>query len=804
MKKNHLFALSLISLVGVLATACGGFNGDITPSSPETSDTSSNLDSTPESGEITIAKLIEIAKAAGTTNSAEAYTVKAKIKTILNSTFGEMEIEDETGSMYVYGAYTAKDEALSQIGAAVGDSITIKGKVRMYGDKPGFASSTILEHSHEVAPTRTVTIAEAIAIAKAAGETYTEESYRITATIKTVSNATYGEMYITDETGELYIYGLYGEDGTTYDKLADKPVKGDTITLEGHVHVFKDTPEMGKATLISFEHNAPQIKPEDYKSATIAEARAAKAEELVKVTGVVAAININASKSPCGFLLVDDTASIYVYDIDAVGQVAIGNKVTLAAEKAYFISSSEEGNAKKWGYIGANQLTSVTILENDKGNHSYNQSVAETTTVKAIMDTPVSEDITGKLFKADALIKYAEGAGFNNVYIDDIDGKTGSYVYTLCNGSDLDWAIPLSGKVCETYFVALNAKSTATGCQWRFLPVTVTDKNFKFDTKNAAQYILDYEVDSQFDKKYTADPALELVTSVSSELLGITNATVAYTSSDEEVFNIASEGGKSILHTGTKYGKAEITITATYAGISASKKIALEYAEPKSFETITVAQAIAAEVNKEIYVEGVVTGSYTNKYGFFITDETGTIAVLPTDGQTTSDALRIGDKVIVSGKRATYKKDEAATGYVGQIQIENAVVEDNSHGDNIPSESAYVTDKTASEIIALSNDGNTMQTKMYRAQFYVNVVESAYSTNLYLLPSEGSAEKITCYSSSASQYNWLIDAFKNKIVTIDLMLVNPNSKNYWRALPVRATDGTTTVWNTLYCQAPTF
>ncbi|MCQ2798850.1 MAG: hypothetical protein MJ220_03115 [Bacilli bacterium] len=818
MKKKAFKVLSLVTLAGLFLTSCsfeipdevlGGLSKPST-SQPQTSVESSSPNT--ETTTINIAKAIELANAAGTTPTAAEYQVTAKVKSILNSVFGEMEIEDETGSIYVYGAYGKNDESISALGIKVGDTITLKGKLRKYGEKPGFATSTIVDTPKEDNPstpaeTTAVTIAKAIEIAQAAGETYTTEKYRITGTIKTVSNSMFGEMTIADETGELYVYGVYGADGTSYDKLEDRPVKGDTITVEGSVHVFKEKPEMGKATLVSFTHNKPTVSPDDYKTATIAEARVAPEESLLKVSGVVAQINVDSKKSAAGFLLVDNTGSIYVYDVDAAGQVAIGNKVTLAAEKVYFVVSSETANAEKWGYKGCNQLTNVTLLENDKGTNEFDKSVAVETTVKDVMNTPYSEDITGKLFKANALIKYAPGAGFNNVYINDIDGRTGSYVYTLCNGADLDWALPLDGKICETYFIALNAKSSATGCLWRFLPVQVTDKNYKFDTANAAQYALDYEVDEQFDAKYTADPATELITSVSSELLGFEGVSISYESSNTSAFVITDgEGGKKVLHTGTAYGKSTITITATYNGVSKSKTVELEYKEAKVLNPITVLESINTEAETEVCVKGVVTGSYTNKYGFFITDETGTIAVLPTDGEATSKTLKIGDEVIVTGKRATYKQNPEATNYLGQIQIESATVEENFHGNHQPSEAAYVTDKTAEEIIALTAKGGalTMQTKMFRAEFFVELKASAYSTNLNLKAKAEDSAYALCYSSSASQYKWLTDEFANKTVTVDLMLMNPNSKDYWRAVPVRATDGTTTVWNTLYCQAPTF
>ena len=78
-----------------------------------------------------------------------------------------------------------------------------------------------------------LTIPQAIAVANAAGTTYTTQKYYVTGVIKSVANTTYGNLYIEDEAGnELYIYGLYSADGKTrYDAMKIKPVAGDEITV---------------------------------------------------------------------------------------------------------------------------------------------------------------------------------------------------------------------------------------------------------------------------------------------------------------------------------------------------------------------------------------------------------------------------------------------------------------------------------------------------------------------------------------------------------------------------------------------
>ena len=90
-----------------------------------------------------------------------------------------------------------------------------------------------------------LTVKQAIDIAKLIGSGFTTQ-YKVTGTIKSIANTTYGNMTIVDETGEIYLYGFYGTDGTTrYDKLATKPAVGDTVTVLGYLGTYNDSVNMG-------------------------------------------------------------------------------------------------------------------------------------------------------------------------------------------------------------------------------------------------------------------------------------------------------------------------------------------------------------------------------------------------------------------------------------------------------------------------------------------------------------------------------------------------------------------------------
>lgn len=102
----------------------------------------------------------------------------------------------------------------------------------------------------------TLTIDEVLAYgATLASGATTEYKYYVDGTITSVTNTTYGNFYITDDSeNSLLIYGLY-DDGVRYDAMATKPVAGDTVNLYGPIKNYNGTIEIVNAELI--EHTVP-------------------------------------------------------------------------------------------------------------------------------------------------------------------------------------------------------------------------------------------------------------------------------------------------------------------------------------------------------------------------------------------------------------------------------------------------------------------------------------------------------------------------------------------------------------------
>ena len=114
----------------------------------------------------------------------------------------------------------------------------------------GTTEEETTESTTEAAPAlpeagSTLTIAEAVAIAPYSGDNKYYITGEVTGTYRDTW-ATYGNLYITDETGEILIYGLFNEDGTVrYDAMEVQPIVGDTITVYTALTTYK---QAGQAT----------------------------------------------------------------------------------------------------------------------------------------------------------------------------------------------------------------------------------------------------------------------------------------------------------------------------------------------------------------------------------------------------------------------------------------------------------------------------------------------------------------------------------------------------------------------------
>lgn len=647
------------------------------------------------------------------------------------------------------------------------------------------------------------TIAELIAMMPSDGSATTERYY-VRAKIKSIDDAGFGSMTIEDSTGTLSVYGTYSADGAKrYSELDEKPVKGDTVLLYGTIQNYKNkTPEIKSGWIIEFTKGIPSWSEDDYTEMTIGEAREAAVDSLVKVTGVVSRITFASGMKPNGFIIVGDNSSIYVYDNQIATAVAIGNKITLLAKKTMFISSKEAKYAKKFGYKGACQLIDGHLLSNDELTNDLDLSFAQEKTVKEVIETSPSDNITSLIYHSNALIKRVqnEGQNFVNYYIDDLDGKTGSYVYTACDGKDFAWMDQYDGKICSVYYTALNAKSTSTGVLFRFLPIKIEDNNYKFDIAEAPKFAVEYYGLEQFDTVYSADPSKEMLTSVTSDLLNFGTATLSYSSNNTDLaYFETGKDGKVIFHINNETeGTATITVTGHLDGqTDFSKTMDIKITKPVDVSSaVNVKAAIDASKDTELLVKGVIGPSLVNKNGFYLIDETGSLAVVM-NSTDEFNGLQIGQTVYIKGKRDLFASARNGTPSYFESCMTGCQIVKNEFGNVDYSTASFIKGKTLADLIALPVTDNYHTAEVYVITAGLKFVSTKNYSNAYL--KDGDSEMRLYCTNASSQYQWINPYVDDtKTYTMEVAVCNWNNKNYYTACLLSITDSNgNKVMNTL-------
>lgn len=161
-------------------------------------------------------------------------------------------LKDFSGETLVY-----RTEGFLDTGIKVGDIVQLTGKRGAYKDNPQMVNGTC-ELLHAVTP---VTIAEFLTMPDDKN-TY----YMVTGTISSLLGSNgkendYGNLYITDGTNELYVYGTYAGWGAEGDArkyfIADNGIQvGDEITIIGYKDTYKELVELCQGVCFSFNKAA--------------------------------------------------------------------------------------------------------------------------------------------------------------------------------------------------------------------------------------------------------------------------------------------------------------------------------------------------------------------------------------------------------------------------------------------------------------------------------------------------------------------------------------------------------------------
>ena len=215
----RLFELLLVVFLTGTIASCGPKGPTSTDSSNDSTSTDSSIED--EYGCITIKEAIAIATEAGETETSTFYTVRGTIDEITKPEYGEMNISDATGTIYVYGIEGYADMNPKPF---KGDEVVINGKLKTFNGKAEFGRSNLLEFT----PAKEAPFNEADYAAVSVNDARSKKVGDKVKLTGVVANITYTQsmvpngFYLIDESNSIYVY----------DKDVVQKVKvGNTVTL---------------------------------------------------------------------------------------------------------------------------------------------------------------------------------------------------------------------------------------------------------------------------------------------------------------------------------------------------------------------------------------------------------------------------------------------------------------------------------------------------------------------------------------------------------------------------------------------
>lgn len=127
------------------------------------------------------------------------YRLIGLVTKVANEMYGNIYVQDYTGSVYVYGTTNYSDYPVK-----AGDVVNIVGPRAEYKGSPQMQNGTIDELCASAEP---ISLADFNAAADD-----NDKYYLLTGKITEIANDKFGNVYIEDETGaKVYLYGVYGD-----------------------------------------------------------------------------------------------------------------------------------------------------------------------------------------------------------------------------------------------------------------------------------------------------------------------------------------------------------------------------------------------------------------------------------------------------------------------------------------------------------------------------------------------------------------------------------------------------------------
>ena len=473
------------------------------------------------------------------------------------------------------------------------------------------------------------------------------ETFRIRGTVTSIANTNYGNLYVTDDTGTISIYGLFNAKGQ-YPKDAGGWATfgvevGDVITVQGPRTLYNGTTlELVDATLIDVEKSLIEVNPSE-----------------VSVGSDAGTFTVSVTSKANGMAVLPSESWVRVTDI------AAGEKDAVVYSFAYDANTTTASRTATIQFKAANSSKAVTVTQ--EGVPPTGQSITEIVAlpdnsgVETLESTVAAKTTKGFVLSDGATAIYVYDNGANPVEIGDVLKVLATK--TTYNGVP-ELATVTSVEKTGTASVDYPAAKDVTADAATYTATVAEYIQFTGVLKVSGNYF-NVEIDG-------ADPAAK-----QGSVVNPVDALGAKDFDGKKVtvtgfFNGLSGGNKylNVIATKIEEAGAKGTLANPYTPLEACDAVKdLTWTDNNTYDTtddVYVAGKISRIANKGTYTEG---GTYGNASFFISADgtENGEFQVFRAlylgnkkfeAGQTD---IKVGDDVIIYGKLMNYKGNTPET-----------------------------------------------------------------------------------------------------------------------------------------------
>ena len=237
------------------------------------------------------------------------------------------------------------------------------------------------------------------------------DTYKVKGTVTKITQTTYGNWYLNDGTGEVYIYGTLDKKGNTKNFASLGIEIGDEVTVQGPKTTYGSTVELIDVSVVNIKKSIVKVD-----SVMV---NAVKTDTLPKAGGEVIAYLTNKGEGVD--VKIPEEAESWL----SIKSINTKNGTSTVVFKA---------NANN----GGDRVAEVSFTSTSGSNSST--VTKQIVQLGAIIECPISEFLASKedatVYRLTGVITKVAKAEYGNIYIRDYTGE--AYVYGIGNKGDFE------------------------------------------------------------------------------------------------------------------------------------------------------------------------------------------------------------------------------------------------------------------------------------------------------------------------------------------------------------------------------